>query len=59
MQNQLLEIIEDLRQQMYIKARGKKLTDSDVLEISQQIDRLLNQHQLMGCLWQREDRKVV
>jgi hypothetical protein len=32
---------------------------TQLVEISQQIDRLLNQHQLMECLWQREDRKAV
>jgi hypothetical protein len=44
---------------MYIKANVRKLTDPEVVEISQQIDRLLNQHQLMQCLWKKEDRKAV
>jgi hypothetical protein len=32
---------------------------TQLVEISQQIDRLLNQHQQMECLLQREDRKAV
>lgn len=40
----LLEMIEKLRQEMYILAEGRSLADPDVIEISQRLDRLLNQY---------------
>jgi len=42
----LQEKIEDLRQEMYIVAKNTRITDPMVIEISQKLDRLLNQYYL-------------
>ena len=44
MERKLLVAIEELRRKMHEYADGKGLTDPGVVEISQELDRLLNQY---------------
>lgn len=42
MEQQLLSQIEELRYQLYILSKGKELADPEVVQVSQELDRLLN-----------------
>ena len=46
MQGTLLEMIENLRREMYRAAKDRRLTDSEVVEKSRELDRLLNEYLL-------------
>lgn len=41
---QLLSQIEVLRYQLYILSKGKELADPEVVQVSQELDRLLNEY---------------
>jgi len=45
-QGTLLEMIENLRREMYRAAKDRRLTDSEVVEKSRELDRLLNEYLL-------------
>jgi len=43
-QGTIQELIENLRQEMYKASKNSSLTDPSVIEISQELDRLLNHY---------------
>lgn len=44
MEQQLLDRIEVLRYQLYILSKGKDLVDPEVVQVSQELDRILNEY---------------
>lgn len=44
MEQQLLVRIEELRYQLYLLSRGRDLVDPEVVQVSQELDRVLNEY---------------
>lgn len=48
MQCTVLKMVEYLRQELYKAVQGRSLTDPEVIEVSQELDHLLNQYHCLS-----------